>query len=535
MMLKHLLRALLVLAVVLPAAAQEPFSIATFPRSTELSFATATFSITIVPHNGFAASVFLSASVPSLPNADIILSPTTLNPSSNQPATLKVLVKGEKISGVHNVIIVGKNGLAEARDTVTIVIPAQTTWKVFNTDNSAIPSNSISKIAFDREGTGWIGTDKGLVRFDGANWTLIPGYPFHESFPNNINTVSGLCIDSSGGVWVTTGSGVASYRQGEWRRHNLTLQTYGYIYPDVATAPNGDVWVVTGEQFYQYHNGTWRSHDAAKLPLRHIAIDTSGIIWATYGAGLMKFDGTYQTIYSHDTDPSFPALFNASWLSIDSRGHVWVGGTYGLAELAGTTWTTYRSSDNIRDPRMFPGTNPFTIEFDTRGIAWVPNVNGNFGGVTRYDGTNRWFYTIGNSAIPSNSVATLRVKNDTSIWIGTYDGGLAILDGTIPPERIYLGIRDEKTPAATDGGLRGIVPNPATTAATIRIALKEGARVRLNIIDLLGREIREVIDGAVEGGEHDIPVDLTGLPAGRYFARLSANGSVSMIPLSIVR
>jgi hypothetical protein len=45
-------------------------------------------------------------------------------------------------------------------------------WIIYNTSNSALPSNTISSIAIDGSGNKWIGTGGGLVKFNGTNFIV---------------------------------------------------------------------------------------------------------------------------------------------------------------------------------------------------------------------------------------------------------------------------------------------------------------------------------------------------------------------------
>ena len=53
----------------------------------------------------------------------------------------------------------------------------------YNKANSGLPSNSVEALAIDAQGNKWIGTDGGLAKFDGVNWT---GYTKSNSgLPDN--------------------------------------------------------------------------------------------------------------------------------------------------------------------------------------------------------------------------------------------------------------------------------------------------------------------------------------------------------------
>ena len=74
-------------------------------------------------------------------------------------------------------------------------------------------------------------------------------------------------------------------------------------------------------------------------------------------------------------------------------------------------------------------------------------------------------------------------------------------------------------------GLR-VWPNPAASRATVAYDLVAPGRVRLTVADVLGREVAVVDDGARPAGPHRAEVDLAGLPAGVYVARLAVGGRV---------
>jgi PKD repeat protein len=69
-------------------------------------------------------------------------------------------------------------------------------------------------------------------------------------------------------------------------------------------------------------------------------------------------------------------------------------------------------------------------------------------------------------------------------------------------------------------------PNPVNPSTRIAYDLPMAGPVRLSVFDALGRQIRVVVDGERPAGRHEILFDATGLPAGMYFYRLEASGTV---------
>jgi Domain of unknown function (DUF4082)/Secretion system C-terminal sorting domain len=63
-------------------------------------------------------------------------------------------------------------------------------------------------------------------------------------------------------------------------------------------------------------------------------------------------------------------------------------------------------------------------------------------------------------------------------------------------------------------------PNPFRSTATIRFDLPTAQKVRLSILDILGREVKVLTNKQSEAGSHLIPVDVTGLNRQLYYIRL---------------
>ena len=83
-------------------------------------------------------------------------------------------------------------------------------WTVYDTSNSGVPSNFIVRIAIDGNDIKWIGTGDGLVRYDGSNWTE---YNASNSCLSS-NGISCIAIDGNNNKWISTSSGLAIFKEG---------------------------------------------------------------------------------------------------------------------------------------------------------------------------------------------------------------------------------------------------------------------------------------------------------------------------------
>lgn len=94
----------------------------------------------------------------------------------------------------------------------------------------------------------------------------------------------------------------------------------------------------------------------------------------------------------------------------------------------------------------------------------------------------------------------------------------------------------EAGPGASTLSLGAVRPNPAAaTGASVSFSLGAPATVRLSVVDVLGREVRVLTEGARAAGTHTAAVATAGLSAGVYVVRLDADGRVETRRFTITR
>ncbi|MFT3883905.1 MAG: M20/M25/M40 family metallo-hydrolase [Flavobacteriales bacterium] len=89
----------------------------------------------------------------------------------------------------------------------------------------------------------------------------------------------------------------------------------------------------------------------------------------------------------------------------------------------------------------------------------------------------------------------------------------------------YDGTTGVAPAAMSMSGRLSVYPNPCTATVTVRCAVDDGRAVRLSLIDVTGRELRVLHEGAMSTGMHTFTLDMAGLPAGAYVMRLSSGGA----------
>lgn len=78
-------------------------------------------------------------------------------------------------------------------------------------------------------------------------------------------------------------------------------------------------------------------------------------------------------------------------------------------------------------------------------------------------------------------------------------------------------------------------PNPVRDRTTLRFTLAAVGPVALDLYDVRGRHLARLADGVHAAGDHRVPVDATGLPAGSYVVRLEAGRQSRTTQLTVVR
>jgi hypothetical protein len=103
-----------------------------------------------------------------------------------------------------------------------------------------------------------------------------------------------------------------------------------------------------------------------------------------------------------------------------------------------------------------------------------------------------------------------------------------------------FGSKTLATPASESGlptafSLDQNFPNPFNPTTVIGYQLSMASRVRLVVYDLLGREVKILVDERKGAGSHLVRFDAIGLASGVYFYRLTAGGSVLTRKLLLLR
>lgn len=310
----------------------------------------------------------------------------------------------------------------------------------FNTISSVdgLPQNTGRVMIQDRVGFVWIGTEDGLVRFDG--YSMLAFRKQHNNVASlSDNYVSSLVEDADGRIWVGTMGGglnvIEPTHDKVTRISNLENSDIRAIVPD----PVKDVlWVGTGQGLYFLNakksnlflepidlflpDGTIMDKAVSGV----IALDD--MIWlSTRGAGIGRYNTNTQetTWYQKGANGLLDNTFNT--LSIDSGGTIWAGGQNdGLVQLIDTDgdiqFKHYNSSNSD-----LKANDVMAITDAGNNMLWI----GTWGGGLAYFNPQTSkvelyeHYPSNEYTIPSNIIMDILCTRDGQVWVGTFDRGVS--------------------------------------------------------------------------------------------------------------
>ncbi len=109
-----------------------------------------------------------------------------------------------------------------------------------------------------------------------------------------------------------------------------------------------------------------------------------------------------------------------------------------------------------------------------------------------------------------------------------------IFNAAIAYESVANGIHPP-SPAPADFRLEQNYPNPFNPATVISFRLSAVGHVTLNVYDVLGRQVKTLVNEVRKAGNHEVRFDGGNLPSGVYFYRLAANGRAETRKMMLTR
>jgi len=304
------------------------------------------------------------------------------------------------------------------------------------TTNEGLSQSHVSTIIKDSHGFMWFGTDDGLDRYDGYQFTH---YKHDQNNKASIidNYVLSILEDGSGNLWVGTASGIDRFDRGKNRFIHYPNSNLAYAVRSIFLDSKKRMWLGTSKGLYLFDavKGAFKqyTHSDKKDFIYKVTEDNYGRLWIGTDDGLYHFDPKNGKFIRYAHNPGNNKSIGSDWVKDvykDREGNIWIGTHGGGLALYNSKDDSFINFKN--DPansNSISHNDILSLMEDNDGKLWVGTENG---GISVFDRTANKFICYKNDAnnrasLSSNSVYCLYKDDIGNIWVGTYSGGVNFL------------------------------------------------------------------------------------------------------------
>ena len=427
---------------------------------------------------------------------------------------------------------------------------AHTAWKV----REGFTKGTIVSIAQTPDGYLWLGTEFGLLRFDGVRsvpWQPPPGQHLPSTY------IRRLLVARDGTLWIGTWKGLASWKDGKLTQypelagqiisalledregtvwaggqafpppgklcaiHGGTAQCFGedgalgHGVVSLFEDGKGDLWMGALDGLWQWKPGPPKFYSLPDEPdgIRGLAEDDDGTLLIGMHGGVRRLVGGKPEPYPL---PGNVQHFVTRRLLRDRDGGLWVG-----TSDRGLVHVHQRQTDVFSLPDGLTGDDVLALFQDREGSVWAATLNG----LDRFRDFAVTTLSV-KQGLSSAAVGSVLADRDGSVWLGTYGGLNRWNNGKITIARTGSVKRD--------GKLNGLAPNSLFQDDRGQIWISTNAGV-----GYLENDRFAPISGVPGGPVHGIAQDKAGnlwianQESGLF--RLSARSEVQQIPRDRLR
>ncbi|HVY79474.1 MAG TPA: two-component regulator propeller domain-containing protein, partial [Steroidobacteraceae bacterium] len=324
-------------------------------------------------------------------------------------------------------------------------------------DPRSLPGNFIWEIVEDAHHDLWIAVKEGgVARWNRASDTFTV-YRHDPRDPDSLasDAVRAIVLDARGRVWIGTtenGVDVLDPATGHIRHLRHDARDPGSLVNDriftLGRARSGDIWIGTETGLDKWHpaTGTLTHFGPPGMQISRVLEDRSGAVWvATYDQGLLRLDRDGRVLQRFRHDERRADSLQADdvrALLEDQAGHLWVGtvASLDLLDRESGRFAHYRHDANDAD--SLRDSNVMSLYEDRAGLVWIG---------TRAGGVSRWnprSWELGGhrpAALGSAPVTAFADAPGNRVWIATLGAGLMQFDaatGELTPLDALVGRRN---------------------------------------------------------------------------------------------
>jgi hypothetical protein len=274
--------------------------------------------------------------------------------------------------------------------------------------------------------------------------------------------------------------------------------------------------------------------DALPLEAGYLHIETEReVAPGLFDRALFKYDTNGNQLWAEQGH-----VFNHSMSSISTKRLDGVGGFFYSHHDSLNLWTTYRHNgegeliaQSVQDTTA-PG-RP-----DGTGGGFQDDTNAGDLCDSLWWSLDKWAPDLTHAWTAPTRVLDIDYTSDGAwaVWTPTEDHGVIGLisggasgsilfhvnaDGRLGP-RVSVNPIEVETPQ--DYRIVAAYPNPFNPTATIVYSIPKAGDIKLRVFDVTGRDVRTLVEGTREAGEHSVVFNGGDLASGIYFVQMKAGG-----------
>gem|GEM_PF-712134 len=302
---------------------------------------------------------------------------------------------------------------------------------------AGLVDNDVSAMAFDGKGLLWVGTLRGLSRFDPVNQTF-RNFKLKDGLPGD--HVRAICADRDGTVWIGTTAGLARWDGDSLRNlpdfppSNMIRAAEARDIRSIVAGADGRVWIGTSAGLFSHGPGGFehvtRSTPATSAAVLGLAVARDGAVWfGLADLGIVRLlqpetKGVTQTRIWPLPGINLTDRYQAISILESGSGSVLVGNSEGLHVLESNCWRQVGTTNGLPHKSVTALTTP------PDHSIWA----GTEAGLARFDPSGVRVLGL-HHGIPNDFSPAINISKEGTVWRGAFNssggggGSLLAYDG----------------------------------------------------------------------------------------------------------
>lgn len=355
------------------------------------------------------------------------------------------------------------------------------------------------------------GTDSGVFvsTDEGATWSQSNTGLTDTSVPSLAVNDSEIFAGTHDGVFYSTDHGATWNPANSGSMQNTDVADLLVKGSDLFAGTFGNGILVSSDG-----GSAWVTADSGLTNLYVFCLAASGgnlLAGTTIGVFLSTDNGT-----SWSAVPNGPWGYNVRALAV-SGGNAYAGvdGNY-------DTKCIYRSTDNGANWMALDGSSSGGTVYAFAVSSMSVFAGGNISVVLSTDNGTTWTDAASwDNCTFANSIVSALATGDTNLYAGT---ALISPIGVFrrPLSQMVTSVKEKGSATPATFSLNQNYPDPFNPSTVIGYELPMNSFVTLKVYDVLGREVRTLVDERQISGTHSVTFNASGLTSGVYFYRIEA-------------